>query len=249
MLAGEPLAPPGHFSEVDTRFHNPLGRRILDPGTPFDLAERAALGAEPKDPSHRVGVTVGHQVALHQVVAGLGAIDPFALVNGAGHSHHHVLGELFPVELGERPKDVVEHPTRRRGEIEALGERVHRHVGLTERVGEQDEVTEVARQPVEPPHQQVRDVTLLHHRQDLLQAGPFQILARRPRLVDHRHRSQLVQRGIGAQLVGLPVDGVALGGLLLGGDPAVGHGQHSDASCRLRRMRRLTATSTDATRS
>jgi signal transduction histidine kinase len=47
------------------------------------------------------------------------------------------------------------------GEIELLGERVQRHIRLPERVSEQHQVPEVARQPVQPPHEHRAHVTAL----------------------------------------------------------------------------------------
>ncbi|WKZ82946.1 MAG: hypothetical protein QY307_01450 [Acidimicrobiia bacterium] len=251
VVAGEPLAPPDHLAEVDPGLDDPLGRRVLDPGTPFDLGEGAAFGTEPEDPPHRVGVTVRSQVAVNEVVAGLGPVDPLALLGGFGHAHDDVLGELFPVELSERAEHVVEHPPRCRGQVQPFGEGVQSDVGLPEGVGQEDQVSEVPGEAIQAPHQQVLDVALFDHGEDLLQPGTFEILPRGSGVFDEGDGAEVVEVGVGPQLVGLALDGVALGGLLLGGDPAVRHGQHDSSSSprRFRRIRRLTVTSTDATRS
>ncbi|MEX2323478.1 MAG: hypothetical protein WEA29_06880 [Acidimicrobiia bacterium] len=93
--------------------------------------------------THHVGIAVGHKLAVDEVIPRLGPVDPLALLHRSSHAHHHVLGELLPVELCERTEHVVEHAPGRRRQIEALGERVQRDVGLPEGVGEQDEVPEV----------------------------------------------------------------------------------------------------------
>ncbi len=62
--------------------------------------------------------------------------------------------------------------------------------------------------------------------------------------------AQIMQLRIGGELVSLTLDREPLGSLLLSRDPAVGNGQHVPPFSRsLRTIRRLTATSTDATRS
>lgn len=98
---------------------------------------------------------------------------------------------------------------------------------LPEGVGEQDEVAQVAGQAIQPPHQHVRDVPLFHHRKELLKAGSLQVLARAPRVLDEDDRAEIMELGVGAELLGLAVDGDALCGLLLRRDPAIGNVQHS----------------------
>jgi hypothetical protein len=78
------------------------------------------------------------------------------------------LGQLLAVELRERTEDVVEHPPRRRRQIDLLGERVQGHVGLTEAVSQQDQVAQVPRQPVEPPREHVGHVPFVDHVEQLL---------------------------------------------------------------------------------
>ncbi len=200
--------------------------RVLDAGGVGDLAHALALGPQREDaPDDRCHL-VGDELAVDEVVAGLGTVDPLALAHGLLHAHAHVLGQLLAVELRERAEDVVEHPARRRREVDLLGERVQRDAGLAEAVGQQDQVAQVPRQPVEPPREHVGHVALVDHVQQLLQAGPLEVLAREPRVGDHRHLAEVVQLGVDAQLVSLPGDREALRRLLLGRHPAVRHRQH-----------------------
>jgi hypothetical protein len=59
-------------------------------------------------------------------------------------SHLDVLGELLSVELGEAAEDVEEHAPGGGGQVEALGDRVHRHAVVFEQLRESDEVFEVS---------------------------------------------------------------------------------------------------------
>jgi len=184
------------------------------------------LGSHGEDTTDDRRHLVGHELAVDEVVAGLGPVDPFALTYGLLHAHADVLGQLLAVELRERSQDVVEHPARRRRQVDLFGEQVQCHVGLAEAVGQHDEVAEVPREPVETPGEHVGHVPLVDHVQYLLQAGPLEVLAREPWVGDHVHLAQVVQLGVDAQLVSLPGDREALGRLLLGRHPAVGHRQH-----------------------
>lgn len=78
----------------------------------------------------------GHENAVPHVVAGLGPIDPPALLDGLLRAHPDVLRELLPEELRERSQHVVGHAPRCAREIELLGERVLRHALHDEGVGE-----------------------------------------------------------------------------------------------------------------
>jgi hypothetical protein len=105
---------------------------------------------------------------------------------------------------------------RRRGQIDLLGERVQADPVFPERVCEQDEVAEIPGQAIESPHEHVGDAALLHHRQELLEAGALEVLAGASGILDEYDRAKVVELGVGAKLLGLAVDGEAFGGLLLG---------------------------------
>ncbi|MEX0826539.1 MAG: hypothetical protein WD184_07315 [Acidimicrobiia bacterium] len=57
---------------------------------------------------------------------------------------------------------------------------------------------------------------LLDHRQDLLETRSVEVLPRSARFLDDGDRSQIMEFGVGTQLVGLTVDREPFGGLLLG---------------------------------
>ena len=95
-----------------------------------------------------------------------------------------------------------------------------------EPVGEQDQVAQVARKPVETPDDDVAHVARLDGRQELLETGALHVLAGSSRVGDDRGWSEIAQGRVGAQLVGLALDGVALFSLLLGRHSAVGQGEH-----------------------
>jgi hypothetical protein len=233
VVAGEPIAVQEHLAQVDPGVQDRPDRGVLHPGPLFDLPEAEALGTQGEDPSHRGRLIVGDQVTLDEVVAHLRAVRPMALPGRLLHTQADVLGELLPVELRERSEDVVEHAPGRRGQVDLLGERVQAHPVLPERVREQDQVAEVPGQAIQAPHEHVRDAALLHHRQELLQAGSLEVLAGAPGVLDEHDRSETVELGVRAELLGLTVDGEAFGGLLLRRDPAVGRVQHPSVTSAL----------------
>lgn len=69
-------------------------------------------------------------------------------------------------------------------------------------------------------------MSLFHHREELLKAGPLEVLARPSGVLDDGHGSEVVELRIGPELLGLSVDRETLGRLLLGRDPAVCDVQH-----------------------
>ena len=215
-----------HLAEVDARLEDGEHRRVLDAGGIGDLAHARPFASQREDAPHDGCHLVGDELAVDEVVADLGTVDPLALAHGLLHAHAHVLGQLLAVELRERAEDVVEHPARRRGQVDLLGERVQGDAGLPEAVGQHDQVAQVPRQPIEPPRQHVGHVALVHHVQELLEAGPLEVLARQSRVGDDRHLAEVVQLGVDAQLVSLPGDREALRCLFLRRHPAVGHRQH-----------------------
>jgi hypothetical protein len=226
VATGEPLAVRLYLAEVDARVEDGEHRRVLDAGGVSDLPDALPLGPQREDaPDDRCHL-VGDELAVDEGIPRLGAVDPLALAHGLLHAHAHVLGQLLAVELRERTEDVVEHPARRRREVDLLGERVQCHPGLAETVGQQDQVAQVPRQSVEPPREHVGHVAFVDHVQQLLQSGPLEVLAREPGVGDHRHLAQVVQLGVDAQLVSLPGDRETLRRLFLGRHPAVRHRQH-----------------------
>ncbi len=90
--------------------------------------------SEPENFSDPRRIVIGHQFALNEVVPRLGAVDPFAFLDSPVVSHPHVLRQLLPKKLSERSEDVVEHPTRRRGEIQVLLKRVQGNPVLTQEI-------------------------------------------------------------------------------------------------------------------
>ena len=226
VMPGEPLAVHLDLAEIDARSEDAQHGRVLDARGLGDLALTGSLAPHGEDAPDDGCHLVGDELAVDEVVARLGSIDPLALTHGLLHAHAHVLGQLLPVELRKRAEDVVEHPARRRRQVDLLGERMQCDVGLPEAVGQHDEVAEVAGQPVEPPGDDVGHVALVDHVQQLLEPGPLEVLARESRVGDDRHRTEVVQLGVDAQLVSLPGDREALRRLLLCRHPAVGHRQH-----------------------
>ncbi len=226
VVSGEPLAIHLDLAQIDARSENAQNSRILDTRSLGDLALACPLAPHGENASDDGCHLVGHELPVDEVVTSLGSIDPLALTHGLLHAHAHVLGQLLAVELREGTEDVVEHPPRRRRQVDLLGERVQCDVGLPETVGQHDEIAEVAGQPVEPPGDDVGDVALVDHVQQLLQPGPLEVLARESRVSDDRHRAEVVQLGVDAQLVSLPGDREALRRLFLRRHPAVGHRQH-----------------------
>jgi hypothetical protein len=153
VVPGEPLAAHLYLAQVDPGPQDSDDGGVLDAGGRFDVALASPLTSHGEDPPHDGRHLVGDQLAVDQVVAGLGPIDPLALAHGLVHAHANVLGQLLPIELGERSEDVVEHPPGRRREVDLLGEEVQSHPALSELVGQHDEVTQIPGQPVEPPRQ------------------------------------------------------------------------------------------------
>ncbi len=72
------------------------------------------------------------------------------------------------------------------------------HVGLSEAVGQHDEIAQVPREPVEPPGEHVGHVTIVDHAQHLLEAGPLEVLARESGVGDDGHLTEVVQPAISA---------------------------------------------------
>jgi hypothetical protein len=168
VVAGEPLPVHLHLAEIDARAEDGEHRGVVDAGVVGDDALTGALGPQREDAADDRRHVVGDQLAVDEVVAGLGPIDPLALAHGLLHAHAHVLRQLLAVELREGTEDVVEHPARCRREVNLLGKRVQRDVGLAETVGQHDEIAQIPRQAVEAPGEHVGDVSLVDHVQQLL---------------------------------------------------------------------------------
>ena len=122
VVAGEPLAVHLHFAQIDAGAQDADDGRVLDSGCCCDVTLARPITAHGEDAPYDGCHLVGDQLAVDQVETGLGPVDPLALAHSLMHAHAHVLGQLLPVELGERSQDVVEHPARRRREVDLLGE-------------------------------------------------------------------------------------------------------------------------------
>ena len=125
------------------------------------------------------------------------------------------------------------------------------HPVLTESICQQDQVAQIPGEPIQAPHEHIGHVPLFHHGQQPLEAGPLEVLARPSGVLDDGNGSEVVELGIGPELLGLPVDRETLGRLLLGRDPAVRDVQHLVGHLRSARwtIRSAIVTRTDATRS
>jgi hypothetical protein len=107
---GNPLAVHLYLAEVDARGEDCQDGRVLDARGPGDLARALALGAQGEDAPDDRHHLVGHELAVDEVVAGLGMVDPLALAHGLLAAHAHLLGQLLAVGLDEGTEEVLEHP-------------------------------------------------------------------------------------------------------------------------------------------
>jgi hypothetical protein len=114
VFARIPLAVQEHFAEVDARVQDLAHERVVDARCSCDVTLACAVASQLENPTHDRGHVVRDEVAVDEVVAGLGSVDPLAFPDGLLHAHADVLGELFSVELCERTEHRIEHATRRR---------------------------------------------------------------------------------------------------------------------------------------
>src|SRR5665213_2399738 len=120
------------------------------------------LATQPKCFLHSDRIIIRNQFAIDKVVASLRTIDPLSLLHGAFVTHLHVFRKLLAEVLRERSKDVVEHSTGCRTKIERLIDGMKGDIIDAEEVREQDQVLEISRQPIQSPHDHMRDVSSLH---------------------------------------------------------------------------------------
>ena len=109
-------------SEIGLVLQNRKDRRVLDARCVSDSALGLSIGTHAEDATDGIGIVVRYEIAIIEAIPGWRPVHPPSLTQALRHAQPDILGELLPVELSERSEDVVEHPTRRRGKIQILGE-------------------------------------------------------------------------------------------------------------------------------
>ncbi|HXW88602.1 MAG TPA: hypothetical protein VEJ42_10095 [Streptosporangiaceae bacterium] len=136
----------------------------------------AFVGVEPEDlPQVRRFVGVRNQflcLPVDVVPVGPVAAGPLALGGLGVHALGDAVDDGFPLELGEHPQQLDEHPADRGGGVERLGRRGERHPGLIEFGEKAEQVGQAAGEPVDPVDQQHVKQPGAGGAQRLVQTGP-----------------------------------------------------------------------------
>ncbi|MDW3213119.1 MAG: hypothetical protein R8G01_03920 [Ilumatobacteraceae bacterium] len=126
-----------------------------------------------------MGVVVGDEDPVDEVVADRWRIEP---VSGTGefvHTGRDVLHDLLAFELRQQSVHASGEPAGRCGGFDgALAQRMNDHAVPLEQFQEPVDVTGVTGESVDAPDDQVRDLVSFDQLDQLLHGGPVEVLAR-----------------------------------------------------------------------